>query len=323
MNDYHHRFSVAPMLGWTDRHCRYFYRQLSKYTLLYTEMINTKKIINNENSCLDFNEDKHLVALQLSGSNSSELAYCARLAQHHGYKEINLNIGCPSYRAQKGYFGACLMTNANLVGDNIKAIYDVVDIPVTIKTRIGVDEKDSYTFLSDFIGNVSKISGCRNFIFHARKAILSKYNPKKNRKIPILKYSYVYNIKRDFPSFTIIINGGIETLEEAQIHLQYLDGVMIGRAIYSNPRILSEVDSKIFGCKKQVHPILLVRNMYPYINNELKNDIKINKILRHMLYLFKGIPGSSKWRRYLSNNIHKSDTGIWMIEEALKTIKFD
>ncbi|PPI88582.1 tRNA dihydrouridine(20/20a) synthase DusA [Candidatus Pantoea edessiphila] len=320
MNNYYRRFAVAPMLALTDRHCRYFYRKLSAYAILYTEMINTNKIINGKYK-LDENKDQHIVALQLAGNNSSELAYCAKLAESHGYNEINLNIGCPSHRAQKGYFGACLMNNANLVADNIKAIYDVVNIPITIKTRIGIDGKDSYNFLSDFIGTISELSSCINFIFHARKACLLKFNAKKNREIPPLNYSYIYNLKKDFPFFVIVINGGIETLEEAQVHLQYLDGVMMGREIYKNPMILSGVDDKIFGFKKTINPILLIKSMYPYIEDEMKKGVNISKIMRHTINLFKGLPGSNQWKRHLSENIYRSNAGIWVIEEALKMLK--
>lgn len=221
------RFSIAPMLDWTDRHCRYFHRQLTGDTLLYTEMVTTGAIIHGKGDYLAYSEAEHPVALQLGGSDPAALAQCAKLAEQRGYDEVNLNVGCPSDRVQNGRFGACLMAEANLVADAVKAMRDVVSIPVTVKTRIGIDELDSYEFLTDFIGTVAGRGECETFIIHARKAWLSGLSPKENREIPPLDYPRVYQLKRDFPQLTIALNGGVKTLEEAQTHLQHLDGVMM------------------------------------------------------------------------------------------------
>ncbi len=222
------RFSIAPMLDWTDRHCRYFHRLLTKETLLYTEMVTTGAIIHGKGDYLAYSEEEHPVALQLGGSDPAALAHCAKLAEQRGYDEINLNVGCPSDRVQNGMFGACLMGQATLVADCIKAMRDVVSIPVTVKTRIGIDDQDSYAFLCDFIQTVAGRGECDMFTIHARKAWLSGLSPKENREVPPLDYPRVYQLKRDFPALTIAINGGVKTLEEAQQHLQHLDGVMMG-----------------------------------------------------------------------------------------------
>ncbi|SUC25641.1 Probable tRNA-dihydrouridine synthase [Providencia rustigianii] len=227
------RFSVAPMLDWTDRHCRYFHRLLTKNTLLYTEMVTTGAIIFGKGDYLAYSEEEHPVSLQLGGSDPAALAQCAKLAQERGYDEINLNVGCPSDRVQNGRFGACLMADAQLVADCVKAMRDVVSIPVTVKTRIGIDEQDSYEFLCDFIDTVSTKGDCDTFVIHARKAWLSGLSPKENREIPPLDYPRVYQLKRDFPHLTMAINGGVKTLEEAKEHLKYLDGVMMGREALS------------------------------------------------------------------------------------------
>ena len=218
-----HRFSIAPMLDWTDRHCRYFLRLLSRHTLLYTEMVTTGAIIHGKGDYLAYSEEEHPLALQLGGSDPAALAQCAKLAEARGYDEINLNVGCPSDRVQNGMFGACLMGNAQLVADCIKAMRDVVSIPVTVKTRIGIDDQDSYEFLCDFINTVSGNGECEMFIIHARKAWLSGLSPKENREIPPLDYPRVYQLKRDFPHLTMAINGGIKSLEEAKLHLQHMD----------------------------------------------------------------------------------------------------
>lgn len=218
-----HRFSIAPMLDWTDRHCRYFLRLLSSQTLLYTEMVTTGAIIHGKGDYLAYSEEEHPVALQLGGSDPAALAQCAKLAEQRGYDEINLNVGCPSDRVQNGMFGACLMGNAQLVADCVKAMRDAVSIPVTVKTRIGIDDQDSYEFLCDFINTVSGNGECEMFIIHARKAWLSGLSPKENREIPPLDYDRVYQLKRDFPQLTMSINGGIKSLEEAKTHLQYME----------------------------------------------------------------------------------------------------
>ncbi|CZF83652.1 tRNA dihydrouridine(20/20a) synthase DusA [Grimontia marina] len=315
------RFSVAPMLDWTDRHCRYFHRILSKNALLYTEMVTTGAIIHGKGDFLAFNEEEHSVALQLGGSNPVDLATCAKLAVERGYDEINLNVGCPSDRVQNGRFGACLMGEAELVAQCISAMKEVVDIPVTVKTRIGIDDQDSYEFLVDFVRTVSEKGGCDNFTIHARKAWLSGLSPKENREIPPLDYPRVYQLKKDFPHLTMAINGGIKSLEEAEKHLKYLDGVMIGREAYQSPYMLAEVDNRLFGCDV---PIIkrsdAVKAMFPYIEAELSKGTYLNHISRHMLGLFQNMPGARQWRRYISENAHKPGSGVEVLEAALAKI---
>ncbi len=315
------RFSIAPMLDWTDRHCRYFHRQLTRNTLLYTEMVTTGAIIHGKGDYLAFGEQEHPVALQLGGSDPAALAQCAALAEARGYDEINLNVGCPSDRVQNGRFGACLMADAQLVADCIKAMRDVVSIPVTVKTRIGIDELDSYAFLCEFIERVADKGGCDTFIIHARKAWLSGLSPKENREIPPLDYPRVYQLKRDFPQLTLAINGGVKTLDEAKQHLQHLDGVMMGREAYQNPGILAQVDSELFGeAQAAVDLIAVVRSMYPYIEKELSQGTYLGHITRHMLGLFQGIPGARQWRRHLSENAHKPGADMQVVEAALTLV---
>ncbi|WP_117236199.1 tRNA dihydrouridine(20/20a) synthase DusA [Vibrio maerlii] len=315
------RLSVAPMLDWTDRHCRYFHRLLSKETLLYTEMVTTGAILHGKGDFLAYSEEEHPLALQLGGSNAKELAECAKLAQERGYDEINLNVGCPSDRVQNGRFGACLMAEPELVADCVASMKDVVDIPVTVKTRIGIDEQDSYEFLTNFITVVSEKGGCEQFTIHARKAWLSGLSPKENREIPPLDYTRAYHIKRDFSHLNIGVNGGITTLEETKEHLQHLDGVMIGREAYHNPYILAQVDQQIFD--KQT-PVLsrheAVELMYPYIEREMAKGANLGHITRHMLGLFHAQPGGRQWRRHISENAHKKGAGIEVVEAALKKI---
>ncbi|MEW5290945.1 tRNA dihydrouridine(20/20a) synthase DusA [Erwinia papayae] len=315
------RFSVAPMLDWTDRHCRYFHRQLTRQTLLYTEMVTTGAIIHGKGDYLAWNPEEQPVALQLGGFDPAALAQCAVQAEARGYNEINLNVGCPSDRVQNGRFGACLMGEAALVADGIKAMRDKVAIPVTVKTRIGIDEQDSYEFLCDFIRQVSEKGGCEMFIIHARKAWLSGLSPKENREIPPLDYQRVYQLKRDFPHLTISINGGVKSLAEAKVHLQHVDGVMMGREAYQNPGLLARVDAELFGCDRPVvDPVAVVRSMYPYIEQELAQGTYLGHITRHMLGLFQGIPGARQWRRHLSENAHKPGAGITTLEQALALV---
>ncbi len=312
------RFSIAPMLDWTDRHCRYFHRQLTSQTLLYTEMVTTGAIIHGKGDYLAYSQAEHPVALQLGGSDPAALAQCAQLAEARGYDEINLNVGCPSDRVQNGRFGACLMGEAALVAECIRAMRDVVSIPVTVKTRIGIDEQDSYQFLCDFIGTVARDGGCQSFTLHARKAWLSGLSPKENREIPPLDYPRVYQIKQDFPHLNIGINGGVKSLDEAVEHLKYVDGVMMGREAYQNPGILAQVDQRIYGQScAQPDPVEVVRAMYPYIEAELSQGTYLGHITRHMLGLFQGIPGARQWRRYLSENAHKPGADVSVLEQAL------
>ncbi len=315
------RFSVAPMLDWTDRHCRYFHRLLSKQTLLYTEMITTGAILHGKGDFLAYNQEEHPVALQLGGSDPSALALCAKMAEERGYDEINLNVGCPSDRVQNGRFGACLMADAPLVADCVKAMRDVVSIPVTVKTRIGIDDQDSYEFLCHFIQTVAERGGCDNFIIHARKAILSGLSPKENRDIPPLNYPRVYQLKRDFSHLTMAINGGVKTLEEVKEHLSHLDGVMMGREAYQNPGILARVDSELFGSKDPIpDSIAIIESLYPYIEAQLAQGTYLGHITRHILGIFQGIPGARQWRRYLSENAHKPGSGVPVVEQALSFV---
>ncbi len=315
------RFSVAPMLDWTDRHCRYFHRIMSKEALLYTEMVTTGAIIHGKGDFLAYNEEEHPVALQLGGSNPIDLARCAKLAQERGYDEINLNVGCPSDRVQNGMFGACLMGEAELVAQCVTAMRDVVDIPVTVKTRIGIDDQDSYEFLKDFIYVVSEKGGCDNFTIHARKAWLSGLSPKENREIPPLDYPRVYQLKQDFSHLTMAINGGIKTFEEMEEHLKHMDGVMVGREAYQSPYLMAEVDQRLFGSDRPVMKRRdVVEAMYPYIEKQLANGSYLGHITRHMLGLFQNMPGARQWRRHISENAHKPGAGIEVVQQALDKI---
>ncbi|WP_261816111.1 tRNA dihydrouridine(20/20a) synthase DusA [Vibrio gallicus] len=315
------RLSVAPMLDWTDRHCRYFHRLLSQNTLLYTEMVTTGAIIHGKGDFLKHDQSEHPVALQLGGSNAKDLAHCAKLAQERGYDEVNLNVGCPSDRVQNGRFGACLMADPELVAECVAAMKSEVSIPVTVKTRIGIDDQDSYEFLTRFISIVSEQGGSEHFTIHARKAWLSGLSPKENREIPPLDYPRAYQIKQDFPHLDIAVNGGVKSLDESLQHLQHLDGVMIGREAYQNPYILAEVDQRIFGQDK---PVIkrsdVVKLMYPYIEQQLSEGAYLGHITRHMLGLFQQMPGARQWRRYISENAHKKGSGLEVLQAALAKI---
>ncbi|MFA0697226.1 tRNA dihydrouridine(20/20a) synthase DusA [Vibrio sp. 10N.222.49.C9] len=315
------RLSVAPMLDWTDRHCRYFHRLLSQQTLLYTEMVTTGAILHGKGDFLEYNEQEHPLALQLGGSNPVDLAACAKLAGERGYDEVNLNVGCPSDRVQNGRFGACLMAEPELVADCVSAMKDVTDIPITVKTRIGIDDQDSYEFLTKFVSTVSEKGGCEQFTIHARKAWLSGLSPKENREIPPLDYDRAYQIKKDFSDLVIAVNGGVTTLEQTKEHLQHLDGVMIGREAYHSPFILAEVDQQIFGLDTPIKKrSQVVEEMYPYIERELSNGASLGHISRHMLGLFQSMPGARQWRRYISENAHKKGAGIEVMQTALAKI---
>ncbi|WP_102402086.1 tRNA dihydrouridine(20/20a) synthase DusA [Vibrio cyclitrophicus] len=315
------RLSVAPMLDWTDRHCRYFHRLLSQQTLLYTEMVTTGAILHGKGDFLEYNEQEHPLALQLGGSNPVDLAACAKLAGERGYDEVNLNVGCPSDRVQNGRFGACLMAEPELVADCVSAMKEVTDIPITVKTRIGIDDQDSYEFLTKFVSTVSEKGGCEQFTIHARKAWLSGLSPKENREIPPLDYDRAYQIKKDFSDLVIAVNGGVTTLEQTKEHLQHLDGVMIGREAYHSPFILAEVDQQIFGLDTPIKKrSQVVEEMYPYIERELSNGASLGHISRHMLGLFQSMPGARQWRRYISENAHKKGAGIEVMQTALAKI---
>ena len=312
------KFCVAPMLDWTDRHCRYFYRTMSKHAVLYTEMVTTGAIIHGKADFLEFNVEEQPVALQLGGSDPEALAHCAKLAEERGYDEINLNVGCPSDRVQNGMFGACLMAKPDLVAECVAAMKAVVDIPVTVKSRIGIDDQDSFEFLLEFITKV-KAAGCETFIIHARKAWLTGLSPKENRDIPPLDYERVYKIKTLFPELEIIINGGIKTFDECLEHLKHVDGVMLGREIYHNPYMMADVDQIIYQQEyTKIERTESVEAVADYIEKHEAKGGRAWHVVRHMMGLFQGLPGAKIWRRYLSENAVKSDRpGKELLNEAM------
>ena len=315
------RLSVAPMMDWTDRHCRHFHRLISKYTWLYTEMVTTGALVYGDvERHLRFNEEEHPVALQLGGSDPKDLAISAKLGAQWGYDEINLNCGCPSERVQRGAFGACLMAEPELVRDCVKAMKDAVDIDVTVKHRIGIDHEESYAFVRDFVGTVAE-AGCTTFVVHARNAILKGLSPKENREIPPLKYEYAYQLKKDFPQFEILINGGIKTLEEIDLHLQHVDGVMLGREAYHNPYLMAAFDQRYYGASEAPRSREeVLQAMMPYIAEQLAKEggrgLKINTITRHMLGLAQGLKGARQFRQILSDAKKLADGNPAILLEA-------
>ncbi|WP_415357826.1 tRNA dihydrouridine(20/20a) synthase DusA [Halioglobus sp. Uisw_031] len=312
-----HRFSIAPMMDWSDHNCRYFWRLLTKQALLYTEMVTTGALIHGDRKrFLHFNREEHPVALQLGGSDPKDLARCARWAQEWGYDEVNINCGCPSDRVQSGMFGACLMGKPDLVADCVKAMMDSCDIPVTVKHRIGIDHMESYEQLLAFIEPVAA-AGCSVFIVHARKAWLQGLSPKENREIPPLNYPWVYQLKKDFPHLTIVVNGGIQTIEECQDHLEHVDGVMLGREAYQNPWMLAQVDEALFGMDSPLKSRDdVIAELLPFAEQHLAQGGQLNHITRHILGLYQGIPGARKFRRHLSENAYKKEAGISILAEA-------
>lgn len=315
------RFCVAPMMDWTDRHCRYFHRLLSRHALLYTEMVTTGAIIHGDAArFLQFNPEEHPLALQLGGSNPRELGWCAKIAEDFGYDEVNLNVGCPSDRVQNGRFGACLMAEPHLVADCVAAMVNATALPVTVKSRIGIDDLDSYEALAYFIGTVAS-AGCQTFIVHARKAWLSGLSPKQNREIPPLRYEVVYQLKIDFPQIEFIVNGGVTSLAQAEHHLQFVDGVMVGREAYQNPYILAEVDQRLFGeCHDPISRLDAMELLLPYISRQLSLGLRLNTVTRHTLGLFHGQSGARGWRRHLSENVGKSNADENTVREALSLL---
>ncbi|WP_295179733.1 tRNA dihydrouridine(20/20a) synthase DusA [Shimia sp.] len=316
------RLSVAPMMDWTDRHCRYLHRLLSKETLLYTEMVTAPALVRGGAlHLLDYNVEEHPVALQLGGSDPDELAVATKLGAEAGYDEINLNVGCPSDRVQSGTFGAVLMKTPELVADCVCAMQEVTDVDVTVKCRIGVDDQEPKEVLPDFISKMQG-AGIKRISIHARKAWLQGLSPKENRDIPPLDYPVVYQMKRDFPDLHLSINGGVTTLAEAQTHLsEGMDGVMIGRAAYHNPTdVLSTADRVIFGTGDDSDPVEVVHQMLPYIEAHLVQGGKLNQVTRHMLGLFAGKPGARNWRRYLSENATKPGAGPETVLTAVQHV---
>lgn len=312
-----HRLCLAPMLEWSDRHFRFFLRLISRRIFLYSEMVTTGAVLRGERArLLAYDPFEHPVALQLGGSDPRALAECARIAADWGYDEVNLNVGCPSDRVQNGRFGACLMAEPDLVADCVAAMRAAVDIPVTVKTRIGIDERDSYPELAGFVATVAA-AGCETFIIHARKAWLKGLSPKENREIPPLRYDIAAEIKRDFPQLAVVLNGGIANLDDSLTHLQIFDGVMLGRAAYHNPYLLAEADRRLFGDDGPTpsrHDVLAA--YLPYVERELARGTRLQAMARHILGLFHGAPGGRQWRRHLSENATRAGGGLDVLRAA-------
>ena len=315
--------SVAPMMDCTDRHERYFLRLISKNIHLYTEMIVDEAISRGDKKkLLEFNINEKPVALQLGGSSPKLLAEASKIGEDFGYDEINLNLGCPSRKVEKNKFGACLMKEPELVAECLSKMQLATKLPVTIKTRIGYDNVEDYENFFNFISSL-KSTGVKTFIIHARKAMLGKFTPKQNLNIPPLKYDYVYRLKKDFPNDEIIINGGITSSDEINDHLQNVDGVMIGRAAYHTPYFLADIEKEIFKNENVPSRQEVIKNLIPYIKNELKKGTRLNQIMRHTLGLFHGQAGSSYWKRYLSENMCIRDADIQKIDHIMDKIKYN
>ncbi len=315
-----YRLSVAPMMDWTDRHCRVLHRMLSGRTLLYTEMLTTGAILHGDRArLLAFDASEHPVALQLGGSDPADLAEAARIGEAEGYDEINLNVGCPSDRVQSGRFGACLMREPELVADCMAAIAAAVKVPATVKCRIGVDDQDPEESLFRLV-DLCAAAGVRHFVVHARKAHLQGLSPKENRDVPPLNYPLVWRLKRERPELTIAINGGVGSLDEAEEHLKHVDGVMLGRAAYHTPGILGEVDPRVFGAGTVVSAAEAVERYRPYIASELAKGTHLAAMTRHMLGLFHGAPGARTWRRILTVESVKAGAGLEVVDAALAAI---
>jgi len=310
------KLSVAPMMDWTDRHCRYFHRLLAPSARLYTEMVTTGAILHGDRDhLLAFDAREHPVALQLGGSEPEALAECARIGAERGYDEINLNVGCPSDRVQKGRFGACLMREPELVRDCIDAMQEAVNVPVTLKTRLGVDELYSYEYLRDFVDTVAE-SGCRHFIVHARKAWLSGLSPKENREVPELRPAWVLRLREERPELAIVINGGVNSVQSVEMYLESIDGIMLGRAAYQNPWILAECEAVVYGTPLPTRESV-IEKLTAYIESQVEAGVAVKHISRHVLGLFQGQPGAKVWRRYLSEHAHRDASNSKLLREAL------
>lgn len=309
------------MMDWTDRHFRFLARQLSRHTLLYTEMVTTGALLNGDaQRFLRYDECEHPLALQLGGSNPAELAACAKMAEAAGYDEVNLNVGCPSDRVQNNLIGACLMAHPALVAECVKAMQDAVSIPVTVKHRIGINGRDSYAELCDFVGQVSE-AGCRSFTVHARIAILEGLSPKENREVPPLRYDVAAHLKRDFPDLELVLNGGIKTLEACEEHLQVFDGVMLGREAYHNAYLLAEVDQRLFG---STAPVIsrseALARLRPYIERHLAEGGVMHHVTRHTLGLAQGFPGARRFRQLLSVDVQKTNDPLGLLDQAIEVL---
>lgn len=319
MVDYstHTKVSIAPMMDWTDRHCRYFMRLLSPTARLYTEMVTAAAIVHGDHEhLLRYDEAEHPVALQLGGSDVGWMTAAASAAAEYGYDEININVGCPSDRVQSGQFGACLMASPDIVAACYTAMQAVVDVPITIKTRIGIDAHDSYAFLRSFVAPLID-AGCQTFIVHARIAILDGLSPKENRSVPPLNYERVYQLKQDFPQLQVILNGGVQTLAQVDEVLAHVDGVMIGRQAYQQPYFLAELEQHLHPGWQLPERRTVVQRMLPYIERELARGERLSRITRHMSGLFAEQPGARAWRRFLSENAYRDGAGIEVVTAAL------
>jgi tRNA-dihydrouridine synthase A len=313
--------SVAPMMGYTDRHARYFLRLISKHVLLYTEMVTTGAVLHGDRAqLLKYHPAEHPLALQLGGSDPVELAECAQIAEDFGFDEVNLNIGCPSDRVQSGRFGACLMAEPKLVAECVAAMNARVKIPVTVKCRIGIDDMDEYSGLEHFVETVAA-AGCDHFIVHARKAWLKGLSPKQNREIPPLRYDDVYRLKAEHPSLVITINGGIKTQQEIALHLQQVDGVMLGREAYHNPYLLADIDQRYYASQ---NPVVsreqVIIELIDYIDDEMSRGTRLHSITRHIHGLFSACPGARNWRRELSTSTHLDDADSTILKRLLQRI---
>ena len=316
------RFCVAPMMDWTDRHCRYFHRLLSPHVRLYTEMVTAPAVLHGDRErLLGFDPAEHPVALQLGGADPRELALAARVGADIGYDEINLNVGCPSDRVQSGRFGACLMREPALVADCIASMRAAVSIPVTVKCRLGVDEQDEYADLESFVETV-RATGCHVFIVHARKAWLEGLSPKENREIPPLNYERVYRLKREFPDLAIVVNGGVATVDDVQEHLRHVDGVMLGRIAYHDPYRIAEVERALFSAPLPDRDEVLAR-LRPYVEAHLARGDRLQHISRHILGLYQGLPRARAYRRLLSEEAHRGDAGYDVIQRAMSLRRGD
>ena len=315
------KISVAPMMDCTDRHDRYFLRLISKNVMLYSEMVATKSAIHGDRKrILGFREEEKPVALQVGGSDKNELAEVAKLAEQFGYDEININLGCPSKKVQKNSFGACLMKEPDLVAECINNMVNSCKIPVTAKTRIGVDEIEDFEYLNNFINKI-KQSGCKTVILHARKALLKGLTPKQNLNIPKLNYEMVYEIKKANPELEIIINGGVSQTEEIKKHLEHCDGVMIGRAIYQNPYFLTDIEKEIFNTNEVPSREQIAKEIISYLEEEVKLGTKVNHIMRHTVGLYHGQPGSKDWKRYLSDNMMARDSDFQKAKHIMTIVQ--
>lgn len=317
-----HRFCVAPMMDWTDRHCRYFLRLLSRHALLYTEMVTTGALLHGDwRRHLQHDPAELPLALQLGGSNPDELARCAVMAEESGFSEVNLNVGCPSDRVQNNRIGACLMADATLVADCVASMRAAVRCPVTVKCRIGIDAMDSDEAFFDFVDTVAAAGGCRTFIVHARIALLQGLSPKENREIPPLNYGRVHRLKQRRPALEIVINGGLTDLQHCSQQLQSVDGVMLGRAAYHNPWLLAAVDQQLFDAAPTVAARQqVVAKMLPYVEARLQDGVPLNHMTRHMLGLFHEQPGGKRFRRHLSENAHRAGAGLQVLLDAVSLV---